>query len=70
MNHSFGSDEDTLLKSIRRYKWMMLPVMSYAVSYVVYVSLIVKQYKQRETNDGKDKLSLVISIYIMKVWVN
>ena len=45
MNHSFDSDEDTLLKSIRRYKWKMLPVMSYAVSYIIFISLMIKQEK-------------------------
>ena len=70
MNHSFDSDEDTLLKSIRRYKWKMLPVMSYAVSYIVFISLMIKQEKHQSENDGEDKLSLTISIYIMHIWIN
>ena len=56
---------------MRRYKWRMLPVIIYAVSFITLTILTVENQKfYKEHGDEGHNMQLVIWIYISYVTVN
>ena len=68
--NNLSSAEETFLKAVKRYKWRMLPVLIYAVSFITLTILTVENQKFYKEHSGGHKKQLVIWIYINYVTVN
>ena len=67
---SFSFEEETLLKSIRRYKWKTLLVMIYSATYFTFFYLIRKSEREEEQDPGGNNMFLYISTYFLEIFVN